>query len=540
MKKHLFPVLILCLISLWSLRSIFHPGFMYSHDSFWHVERLMNMSSMLKLQFPVRWSPTLDNGYGIPLFNFTYPAPYYLGAGLMALGLGPVKTYDLLLLLGYLFGGLGVYALARRKPLIGIIAALLYLFAPYQFLDLFVRGALGEVIALGLIPWVFLSFSQLSASGKLRWYSPLPFALLLLSHNFFGYLFGGVITFLILFVYPHKIRAFSSLLLSLALASFFLLPAFAEKSYLLFTQTNPTSYLAHFVYPAQLLYSKWIYLGSVAGNDPGEMSFQLGLANIVLLVGATLYCGYAFIKRLHLSSAYLYYLVITLLSIFMLVSPSTFIWQLVPLLPSLQFPWRFLGLTTALLPLLYLELSTHFGQGKKKNIFVIFSLLLVFLAIINTRNYHRPVKWMTETEFLALHYEYVGKNTTAQRSELVPRWAPVERWRPPGDPLKVEAATLIHVTEHPYTLDFTATAQNQDSRATYYKNYYPMYIATVDGQPIPLTPTTSGEISLSLTPGTHTYQVSIRSTPIQQLGNLLTLLSILLIGMIEVSSRRHR
>jgi len=253
MRKYLLPVLLILIFCLWSLRSIFHPGFMYSHDSFWHVERLINITSLIPTQFPVRWSPTLDHGYGIPLFNFTYPAAYYLGAIFMYLGLGPVKSYYLLLLLAYFAGGLGIFMLARRRPIVGVFAALLYLITPYQFLDIFVRGALGEVFALGLIPWVILVLENLSQTGRFKWYTSLPFALLILSHNFYAYLFLGLLTFFTLAFYRHKLLIFLSLFYSMCLSAFFLLPAFMEKSFLLVAQEKAHTYTAHFVYNAQLI-----------------------------------------------------------------------------------------------------------------------------------------------------------------------------------------------------------------------------------------------------------------------------------------------
>lgn len=184
MRKHLIALFFVLLFALYGIKSVFHPGFMYSHDSLWHVERIQNMFSLLPTQFPVRWSPSLDNGYGVPLFNFTYPAPYYLGAALMYLGFGPIKSYDLIILSFYLLGGIGVYCLGSKKPWIGVSAAILYLFTPYQFLDIFVRGALGEIVALGLMPWVILSYERVSQSGKLHWFTS-PFSTLIFISQFF-------------------------------------------------------------------------------------------------------------------------------------------------------------------------------------------------------------------------------------------------------------------------------------------------------------------------------------------------------------------
>lgn len=535
MKKALLPIVFIFIFCLWSLRSIFHPGFMYSHDSLWHVQRLQNMVSLLPAQFPVRWSPTLDNGYGIPLFNFAYPAPYYLGAVFMFLGLGPVKAYYVLLFLSYFAGGVGVYFLAKKR-VIGLIAALLYLLTPYQFLDIFVRGALGEVVALGLIPWVILCYQQISRTGRIAWYSPLPFAVLLISHNFYAYLFAGMLAVITIFFYQNKLKILITFLLSLALSAFFILPALQEKSFLLISQAQNQQFSDHFVYPQQLLYSTWSYFGSVIGENPSEMSFQLGVANIVVLVSAMIYAILQLLKRA-ISRPLFAYISLTLFVIFMTTSYSSWFWQHLPLISSLQFPWRFLGLAAILNTLLYLELSKEIAPMQYPK-FILFSLLLVAVALFNTRNYYRPVKWLNESEFLSLHYEYVGKNTTAHRDELVPRWAAVERHLPPVTLIVSNGAEVTSTQESDLGLTFVATAPGVTSSAIYHRNYYPMWHLTIDGKNAPLEPTSTGEITFPLQPGERKYELYLASTPTQQLGNVISLFSPFLIFAVVYQSSK--
>lgn len=539
MAKFRFLIIIHCLLitllALYFLRSLFHPGLMYSHDALWHIERLQNMADLVPVQFPVRWSPSLDHGYGVPLFNFTYPAPYYLGAGLMTLGLGPIKTYNLLLFLGYLLGGVGVYLLGHRRPTYALIAAALYLLTPYQFLDIFVRGALGEVLALGLIPWVLLVLQQLGSTGRLRWYTSIPFALLILSHNFYGYLFGLLLGVLALFHYAHKRQVLLSLSLSLGLAGFFLVPALFEKSHLLFTQTDHWGYRAHFVYPSQLFSIAWNYLGSLPGLDLREMSFQLGLANWgIIILGLA---AWLFSRRARLA----WYLVLITFSLFMMLPASDWFWATLPLVSWVQFPWRFLGVTAALTPLLYLETARIFAASKHRQLFIFLSHILVALALYNTNGYGRPSKWLSNDEFLALHYEYVGGTTTAYRSEIVPRWAPLERYRPEdGQPLQVIGdARYSQVSDTPFELSLTAVSANNHSQLVWHRNYFPTWSATIDGQDLPLFPTSTGEVALPLAQGTHTYKIFFKSTKIETLGNLISLLSLLLLLVLAYKTK-HR
>lgn len=529
----MFKVIILFLFCLFSLRSLFHPGFMYSHDSLWHVERLQNMAGLLKTQFPVRWSPELDHGYGVPLFNFTYPAPYYVGAAVMMMGLGPIKVYNLLLFGAYFLGGLGIYLLSRKRSWVGLTASLLYLLTPYQFLDIFVRGALGEVVAMGLIPWVLIVLEQVSRTGKLRWYTALPFALLMVSHNFYGYLFGGLMLGYTLLIYDHKKKVIASLILSLGLVAFFLLPAFIEKSALLFSQTEHLGYRDHFVYPLQLLYSIWSYFGSLPGNDSNEMSYQLGFPGLLILITSLS----LLVRRQSISARLGWYLFVVGMSIFMMLPASDFLWRTIPLLSSIQFPWRFLGLTTLMFPLIYLELAQHYTARWFKGI----SLCLIIIALYGTRNYGRPVKWLSSEEFLDLHYAYVAGTTTAKREEIVPRWSPVERYNAQTIP-ELSDAKVENYTAQSLTISFDATITEAET-LTIPRNYFPMWVGEIDGSPLPLKPADNGDLLVPLSPGQHRYRLAIRETRIEKIGNLIsgiTLFVLVILSIQQIATRKKQ
>ncbi len=491
---------------------------MYTHDSLWHIERIQNMSSLLPAQFPVRWSPSLDNGYGVPLFNFTYPLPYYFGAGLMAIGLGPIKSYNLIILVSYLLGGVGVYFLGSKKPWVGLVAAVLYLTMPYQFLDIFVRGALGEVVALGIIPWIFLAIGQISTDGKLRWYSSLPFALLIISHNFYAYLFGALLAFCVAVIYRHKLAIMVSLLISLGLSAFFWLPALLEKNYLLFSASAQNGYRDHYVYFTQLFSSQWSYLGSQAGLDPQEMSYSLGISTIIVILVAIYVAVKTRAKRL---GSYLFPL---LVSIFLMLPASDFLWQHLPLLASIQFPWRFLGVVAVLIPLIYLEIADHYAKASN---FRLFSFVLIIVGILGITRYGRPVKWLSAEEFYNLHYEYVGKTTTAAREEIVPRWAVTERYQPPSPLLISDSSPVSDLSQQDLGISFRAdSASSEGAIAVYHRNYYPMWQLLVDGQFSPIGPTSTGEITFPLRSGDHHYELRVGSTQVQKLGNWISLLFI--------------
>jgi hypothetical protein len=97
----------------------------------------------------------------------------------------------------------------------------------------------------------------------------------------------------------------------------------------------------HFVLVEQLLWSKWDRGVSVPGSAD-TMSFNLGWVHFALLIGVPFAwrsrCGW----RPYLASV----VALTLVSLAMCLRSTTPVWEAVPMLRFVQFPWRFLMLAT--------------------------------------------------------------------------------------------------------------------------------------------------------------------------------------------------
>lgn len=531
---------IVILVGIFLISAIFHTGLYSSHDGIFHIYRTEEALAMLKSgQFPLRWAGDFDQGFGIPLFTFVYPLPYYLTA-VLSYAIGSIWSLKALTIASYLTGGFGIYKLFSKKDqYVAILLALVYLMTPYQFLNIFVRGAIGEVLALGLIPWVLVSFNSLvhTNKNKLKWYHPIPFALLLLAHNFLGILFGVFLLGYILTQQLSKKPALLSFFISVGLASFFILPMVLEKN-LLYSSDHPDlnfRYDQHFATPKQLLYSKWDYWYSIPGENDG-MSFQLGFAQVALSGIGILYI---LLKNRKISSIYL--VIAYLGSVFLMISRSSFIWEAIPILKSIQFPWRFLFMPAILTTLLAFP---WLSAIKSKNVKYFALILILVLGFVNVRNYRRPMKFFDLTEYTDLYRLYLNKTSTTFRSEILPKWSvPNERYK--SEDLLVNAGnmTIDSFTQTPLKLSITINNKPDDSvgRLTILRNYYPGWVATMDGKTkIELTPTSEGMISLSPALGIHSYIIQIKNTATEKVANLISLISIFSIGLIWHKSRTQK
>lgn len=333
-------IILLVIISLLSCWRLFRPGYPSMQDDI-QVFRLEQFDQCLKDgQIPCRYISDGGMGYGYPLYNFYSPLPYDVAESFHLLGFSYInsikiayiipaflRTFGMYLLVSSFFGSSGAF-----------LASILYAMAPYMAVNSFVRGAIGEVWALSLLPFVVWSIYKQKVKISVMFLSAL-----LLSHNLS--LIYALPLLTIFTLITRKFRYFfRTLLWSGALSAFFLLPAFFEKN---ITTVNTMTqgyfnYIIHFTTLKELFISNfWGYSSSMWGPIDG-LSFSIGLLQWLL---PTIVFIYSLFKK---NFKYRYLIIILyligLFSLFLTHSKSTFIWQLFPFMSYFQFPWRFLGL----------------------------------------------------------------------------------------------------------------------------------------------------------------------------------------------------
>ncbi|MCJ7792945.1 MAG: hypothetical protein MUP45_03130, partial [Candidatus Marinimicrobia bacterium] len=158
-KLKRFLPLVLILVGLVALLDFFHPGLPVTHDGQDHVARIANFyQTLTEGNLIPRWAANLNWGYGHPVVMFLYPLPSYFASFFHFLGFSLVDSTKLVFGLGFLLSGffMSLWLKEIWGEEAGFIGGLLYLFAPYRFLDLYVRGAIGENFAFiwpPLIAW---------------------------------------------------------------------------------------------------------------------------------------------------------------------------------------------------------------------------------------------------------------------------------------------------------------------------------------------------------------------------------------------------
>ena len=164
--KYIFLVIIFSLIASFSL---LHSGLPPTHDGEYHVVRFWQFDKVLKDGdlYP-RWAPDLNFGLGIPLFSYIYPFPNYVASFLHTFGVSFIDAFKLNLFFAIIMAGIFFYLWTKIffGNLGAMVGAVFYLFSPYLFVDVYIRGSVGEVWALAFFPGFLWAITELLLNEK--------------------------------------------------------------------------------------------------------------------------------------------------------------------------------------------------------------------------------------------------------------------------------------------------------------------------------------------------------------------------------------
>lgn len=414
LHKKIFSSFIIWFIILlgvfWAGKGLFKYQFYSTHDLDHHLARSYDaIQTFAEGQFPLRFAGTLNYGCGVPIFTFFYPLLYYLAVMIYPIFKDMFMVFKVVSFAALLIGTAFFFLWAKKETgdkLAALAGSILYLYAPYRFILVYVRGD-PEYLAYAIWPVVLFFYSLAFKEKNFRkflWYvffAALTGGLLAISHNFVAmFLLPVLLIYLILkFFFGERLERKRIYLIILAfvsafgLGAFFIFPALFEKS---LTQLNgpPTfTYYDHFPELWQVIRSKWGYFYSFPGTKDDGMSFQLGYAHWVVLgmvtswlifhFGRLIVRGKSFVKFLTENIWIISSYILSIFFLFLTLPYSRSIWDKLPLLQAIQFPWRLLGVDV-------LAISTLFVFWVVKiNKKVVYWVLLIFIAALafaGTRN----------------------------------------------------------------------------------------------------------------------------------------------------------
>jgi hypothetical protein len=423
-------LLLIFLASSWSL--LITPNFFRVHD-FTHAGRIAEMSRALQDgHFPVRWTSNFGYGYGMPLFEFYGPLPFYVGSIVFILFNNVIFSIKFLYLLSNFGTMIGSYLLGKKLfgKSGGLLVAAFLTLAPYRAMNLFARGALNEVWGIMFLPWILFGLIKILHQEEGGWQTFfLSMVGLFLSHNITTMIFFPVLAIFalvyLLWMFWQKSPEFfrkgrfrglnflrvmwqliASGFLAILASSFYLIPAFVEKGYTQVEKIILTPYFdyhLHFLYIRQFFNPKWGYGGSGWGTDDG-ISFFLGWGQLLALVSLIVIWVISIFKKLFkkdkaITSKTFFFTVLFgilfLFATFMSLLKTQFIWDKIELFKFIQFPWRWLAISIVFFAML---LASKVWLIKNKIVRSWCVGIFVVITVFSSANFFKPEQYLDNSD----------------------------------------------------------------------------------------------------------------------------------------------
>ena len=551
-KSFLFLILVI-LFTIPSFFSIIRPGFFPMQDDI-QAFRVHQMNKCIQdLQIPCRWVPDAGYGYGYPLFQYYPPSVYYIGDIFHLIGFSFIDSVKILFILGFIFSALTMFIFLR--VLVGdfpaLVGSILYTYAPYKAVDVYVRGALSEFWAFVFFPLIFWSSYQLIKTNKLKYLSflALSLGLLLITHNLMSIIFIPILAVWILYwlliAKKNKVifKVIIGGLLGIGFASFFSLPVLFEKQYA-HVETllgGYFDYRQHFVDLYQLFVSNHFGYGSSyigTGDDlaltTGIVHWLIGLLSIILAIKN--------INKFKTLSLMTLVLAVALLgSLFLTHQKSSFIWDKIVVLSWLQFPWRMLADSVFLLSTMGAIALFFLRQEdfvKKLNISLIVSSIVIISLFILHFNFFIPKQWF----FISDQDKFSGKSWDKQLTISIFDYLPIYAKYPPvtkapnvPEVLKGKVDFLSYHKGSNYQIGKINVISDARLRLPLFD--YPNMQVTIDNKDVNFTHNDCskedfclGLISFDVPTGQHIIKARLTNTLIRTIGNTLSIISLVVIA----------
>jgi hypothetical protein len=344
------------------------------HDFQFHLASWLEAAGQWRegILFP-RWAEWANWGFGEPRFIFYPPASWMLGAGLGSLlpwKLAPGAFIWLALVLaGYSMWRFSSEYLPRGQA---AGAAVLYAVNPYHLVIAYYRSDFAELLASAIFPLVLWGTLRVMRNG---WRSlpnlAFPFAAIWLTNAPAAVLatYSVALVIFISFVLRRKIESVvagaSAMVAGFGLAAFYILPAAWEQRWVQIGQI-----LTDLLRPNQ----NFLFTHS---DNPEFLLFNWKVSTVA--TGVILATGISAVfvarRRKDFADVWWYLLALGSAATLAMFPVSNLVWQWLPKLQFVQFPWRWLG------PLDFVFaffVAAAFGIVKRQRLYWTAAFILLF------------------------------------------------------------------------------------------------------------------------------------------------------------------
>jgi len=529
-KKKINLFILLILISLLPLISLLRPGDYESGDFNIHIYRIISFYESLKegIIMP-SWSAELNAMYGVPVFIFNYPLPYYFISFFHWLGFTFIAGTKLFLGLTYFFSGIFMYLWINKltnNKLSAFTAGIFYLFAPYHLIDTHFRATLGECLIYMLAPLIFFFITKYSLEKQFIYLVLITLLtfLLFLAHPLLAVVFWGLAILYVVYLSLAKkdIKILFTFLFSLLIG--FASSLYVWLPYLLYSpytyNADPVSTIVFYPF-SHLFYSPWMF-GFLFQGHHGELEEIIGYTQIFILAFSLVMIGLRRIpKKIQIYYAFWTGLCVIIL---LLMHPAfKFLWDFTPGAESMLMPYGRLSLAISFcisVLAAYFVLAFLLAQTKRKLIYIL--ILVTIGSTILNWGQRRVIPEIGDAYLLEHAWAGVGITPSFMNS----KWTKTPSfWFPkrPGSPLavldgKASVKQLTRTsTKHVYVLSAETPIVIRENTL-----YFPGWSLKSNNSSIPLYPDQNGVINAKLPAGVQYLELTYEDIPLYKLSKMIS------------------
>jgi hypothetical protein len=486
------------------------------------------------------WPGETNLGFGDIGIRFYPPLAYYVVILFRSLIESWTTALAAAICFWFFVGGLGTYLLARESfsEKAALAGAVVFMAMPYHVNQVYNAGLFAEFAGLAILPFCFLFVRRVVLSGKIADVAGLAvsFALLILTHLpivIIGSI-GLAVYALALLRRDNALGGIlklgSGLTAALAMSAFYWVRMVSELGLVSHTlpQFTERKYDFHQNFLAAIFY--------VPMADYGETSlwftdllFAITLAIFIPAV-VVLYLARPRAER----NSTLPLLVVLGATVFLATPLSLPLWNNLPLLGKIQFPWRFLGLIvlvgTLLVAASFDDLVTAFGT-KLRPIALIAAGLIIAGLVFTATQVIRPATFTSRSEF-DNGFEYYRDDQSYEC------WWPVSAKQSAlNDRERASAAERsIEVTRWTNGAREFQVGTGSGTSIRVATFYYPFWKATGAGTTLEVHPADDGSIMVDVPPGQANVILTFVRPDYEIYSRYVSIAAWLLVLIVTVSS----
>ena len=531
MKKK--QVLFCIIISILFCFPLFTNELSLEHDTLFHLSRIVHLANAIKnsdVLPKIYFNMNQNFGYATPLFySEIFMIPFSI---LYNLNIDLVICYKILILVFTIITAINMTYCTNslfKNDQISYLAAFIYLFGNYHITNVYVRSAIGEVIAMSFLPICLLGIIEVLTFEKYNSkHLIIGFTMVTLAHNISLFIISLTFLFFII-AYINKLdkqrimTIAKAAIITILLTSFFLLPMIEQlldQTFVLSLYTK-TDLSAYAIGIRHLLCNNTIFKTAAINQSYPAMNVSIGYFAIIFSLLTI------FVKpdRLHKT-------LFIIGTIFMILPTIYCNWSILSVfLSAIQFPWRLEMIALLLLSVCSSITFTKIITNKKIMIltFIILTIEAIYhlypvtqrpFTISNNTKYEQLLDGSIIDPFYSANYV---------RVELAG-----------GDYLNIDhpdfrnISKCIMASDKNITCDITRNYNDmiftidQETEVTLPVSYYKGYvIIDQNNNTYPISSNKQGLITFNA--NKNTYHLRYRYTKVQIISLLISISTILII-----------